>query len=1751
MRIFKHISILLVVLFTTLKAVGQNYPIQSFVQINPPYSSYLPDYADPFNNQMKILLTLTDFTVASHQVKIKVTLTGNGYTIATNDFLNLPPITVTPGVPIEISGNALAPYLATENLIFTGVDVNDYIQRKVLPEGPCSICVEVIDYTSPNNLVLGNPTCAQTWFARQQPPMLNQPLCGSNIQALDPQQILFNWTPMNMGGPTGLNTEYVFEIFENNSNPDDNIDPNQIVNSSIPIFFQVTSQTFVNYGIVEPQLQIGKEYIWRVQARNVEGRDLYANNGYSTVCTFNYGSLAASLADGIELQLQTSGTGVRQGYANWNANGVFTNYVLEVRKTGNEDFEWFPYVTTVGVPTTDMKINSLEPETEYEARIKGLINDEYESEYSNISVFTTNPPPNYACGTTTMPATQPNITPLDNAIVGMTFTVGQFDMRVTSIEALGQAGHFKGTGKITMPFIMMQLNVSFTNILVDDNLAIREGKVEAITKGVDQWEHDLLISMADPYSVPAMDTTMIQYDSTGVTINFEGADSTFTFPGGGVPIVLNAAGGIQYIVWPDGTIEIGTWNVSDDSLDATKDYFVYFEAAENQLYGFDAFNTSRTAWEGNYENILLEDGTPYYVSYKSTAKNAGDHVIAKLETNTPTDLTFTIGGVEISTDDITVIDDKTYDIDLSGYMQDLSKDLYVFDAASLKIGKLHIITYAEKNIDVVVVPVGNATINLPQLQDSLNAIYACANTSFNVSTASTFNDLSWDLNNDGKMQIDDPELFNLYSDEMKALRSSYFADTNYNKQAVYIFVINEFETPGVDGYMVHNKSLGFVSNNPTEHTIAHEIGHGAFDLAHTFPEVTKESTNNLMDYGGGNHLTKVQWEQIFSNQLSFSFLDDAEDNMAKYSGSQFYSTNENEISVPINGIDIDGIITPSGYAIIFANDASQNWILKNVKFDRESGGVSSFTLNNIDYISISLHYDNGAYTFITYMKKDGWNDLMSDYNVKDTTYKIGGTIPGEEILSYVNNHKNILLNWQHAYQNNSILTMLFNSDDCSFKAHSILYKEIYPPIKKPNNKFKSGNWQGPLNGYRDPLTIDEILIANNYTESWSNFIIDKNIYVSTSDNNLSELECRYTKILDKQKKGAAFLEKYNFNENYSNVFGAPLNNNSNIDSDDLVIAERMLDIAETYDAIDESYFWRVNDSRYIDAYIDAISEATFYVSSQKDFELQKIQYHLDFLIKTQQSIENILEEFETIKDEDRIARLFMDNPISESDLAKLSIETRVNLLDCFSKDWMWFDEERTALAIILSTPVEDATRMLDELIASRPITYEVQNYQGGTETITQYENLFSALFSRIDRDENNQIYMQVMYNLWVNSQYTNTENYNYEKDAAGNDVLIFDYVSEKIAGFHDSNYNLDAKVDFSEIYITKEKANIPITGNFIIDGIVSEMMLPEQKTYVFDPFQPIGIISYNQDGNVQFPVDGPIKIPAFILYAFDKINTNANIEFGAEIGIDIITTVIGLGPVIKSFKLGLTGISTLSKTQKIILGIKTIEFTAGATNIILKYTCEEENQLCSDIQSFLTCVELVSMSGDAIYGALAKHQAKELLKAKDEILKLNKGDEIVEVANKVANAGDALVSSIRARLITLKNPARPILEGEGIPLINGKFTKELGTNKFDNIITGNYGEASKKYIWTIDDNGINIGLEQTSIGNNSVIKHTNLSPKAYSGGEVWFTDIETVHVNAWSGRFGAGANMTKVEWEASIDAWKSLGYKVIIEPYTP
>lgn len=119
------------------------------------------------------------------------------------------------------------------------------------------------------------------------------------------------------------------------------------------------------------------------------------------------------------------------------------------------------------------------------------------------------------------------------------------------------------------------------------------------------------------------------------------------------------------------------------------------------------------------------------------------------------------------------------------------------------------------------------------------------------------------------------------------------------------------------------------------------------------------------------------------------------------------------------------------------------------------------------------------------------------------------------------------------------------------------------------------------------------------------------------------------------------------------------------------------------------------------------------------------------------------------------------------------------------------------------------------------------------------------------------------------------------------------------------------------------------------------------------------------------------------------------------------------------------------------------------------------------------------------------------------------------------------------------------------------YTQGLGSRmftRFTNVIRGNVGEANSKYLWTIDERGINIALETTPPPvvqtRSGLIKHTNISTTAYSGGEVWFTGEKSVYIIPKSARFG-GSSMTTEQWNAAKTAWEKIGYKVEAADFKP
>ena len=525
--------------------IAQTYPVQLSTNLIPPYSGYLPDYADPSSEKLKVILQFNDFTVAQYNVRLKFEIKGSGFTLTTKQLYNPPPLQIEPGVPFLLSGADLAPYLNSSNLDFVGINQSQYEQRMALPEGYYTICVKAYDYYNNGGTVqVSNEACAQAWFTLSDPPFLNLPFCNASVTPQTPQNILFQWTPMNMGSPnSAFNTEYDFELWE--CRPDTNAIPNQIVLSTAPIFSITTQQTVLNYGIVEPALNLYMKYVWRVRARDISGRDLFKNQGYSQICTFNYGSVANVLGSALTLNLSAQGVTHRMGKCTWNTQSLFTSYKLQVRKQGTTN--WFDYNTTLG----SEKVTNLEPNTDYEAQVQGIGNG-ITSAWSNIATFRTNNEQNYSCNDQTQLADplQAQPLPLNKAVIGLIIQSGQFEIITTQIAPTGAPGWYSGKGYARV-FGILPLAVQWSNIYIDDNNRHQQGVIQAMTKGIDSWVHqwDVTNAQNDPEVVNGTITSFtVNNGQYCYTLQGSTQQLCDTFPSGTNVFVVRDESGNEYTV---------------------------------------------------------------------------------------------------------------------------------------------------------------------------------------------------------------------------------------------------------------------------------------------------------------------------------------------------------------------------------------------------------------------------------------------------------------------------------------------------------------------------------------------------------------------------------------------------------------------------------------------------------------------------------------------------------------------------------------------------------------------------------------------------------------------------------------------------------------------------------------------------------------------------------------------------------------------------------------------------------------------------------------------------------------------------------------------------------------------------------------------------------------------------------------------------------------------------------------------------
>lgn len=553
MKVKIYIQLLILFLFYRVgdKLYAQTFPVTITTQLTPPFTGYLPDYSAAGMEKLRVLLLFNDFTKPVYNIKLKIKISGQGINIESKSYYFEGPYTIEPGVPLQISGSDLGALLNSNNLDFSGISQSQYEQRKVLPEGFYSVCITAYDYNNPNNIKVSNESCAYGMMILSDPPYLNLPGCGASLNVINPQQITFNWTPINMASPNSANqTDYVLELFEVRPAGQN---PNNIVQTLPPIFTETLTTTTFNYGITEPPLIMGMEYVWRVRAVDQSGRDLFKNQGYSQICTFTWGSQYT----GANLNINLAGVPVthRQIKCTWDSLNVYDNYKLEFKKVGGTN-NWFPLSTT----NSRAKITSLEPNTDYNVHVSGQLPDGSWGPQSNEITIRTPAAPVYNCGDMPMPLNAQNFKPLIQAGNFQIWDIGQFEVLVTSLENFqSPTGQYSGKGNVIMGFAGgASFPVTFTNVTVSSDMMVVAGRMDVRSRGIDNWLSQQNVGSQYVYDDSyvfngCIDSVFVNSNNQISIVDCNGNITTIpgSYDGG---ILIQDANGNQWIVNSNGTV---------------------------------------------------------------------------------------------------------------------------------------------------------------------------------------------------------------------------------------------------------------------------------------------------------------------------------------------------------------------------------------------------------------------------------------------------------------------------------------------------------------------------------------------------------------------------------------------------------------------------------------------------------------------------------------------------------------------------------------------------------------------------------------------------------------------------------------------------------------------------------------------------------------------------------------------------------------------------------------------------------------------------------------------------------------------------------------------------------------------------------------------------------------------------------------------------------------------------------------------
>ena len=873
MRLFSYIFLFLL---TTWQLIAQTYPVQVVPVLTPPYSSKIADYANPMANKVQLQLITTDLSVQNRPVQLYVEIKGNGLTAASAPILSgVSPLRISGGEILRLTNAELASYFQLRNL--QGITSQQY--ASALPDGMYSFCFRVKDVLS--GRWLSQSHCAIAYLMLNDPPILNIPSDNEQVAVTDFQNIIFSWTPRQINA---TNVTYSFELREI---LDPTLDPRFAFEVSRRILKEddLRMTTFV-YDVSKPNLIPSRRYAWRVRAISTGGlaeNSVFKNDGYSEVHTFVYAVNCSK-----PLFLLSEQQGRSRTKLLWQGHTLHQKYHIQYRKKNVEGAQWFETFTR----NTQTLIANLEA-GEYEFRVGASCEGERYGitpsyVYSDIQTFKIEKTPNtteqgYNCGIVPK-ITITNQKPLNSLITNEVFTAGDF--AVTLLEVSGSNGVFSGKGFIKVPYLNdTKLAVEFENVKINSDYQLTDGvvkttydadwkNVQFIENLIGQGKKSNEINV--PFEIDKVETRNGEIVVTGKdgrkeVFSFGGNDSTVK---GKVTTTTNGVTSTQeyiYHIDKDGkvsepqTVAQGGKPTKENTNGVSKNgeataltakgIEVTFENTADSKY---AYEVPTKAYSKDYQKL---DGK--YIPFKAVVKGETEPFLAKVQI---TNKNISTDSLIFKTDKGALIESKRVEgsndflLTLKGFHSFAVEQVQ----ATIKQGKkyqiagvFNLVHLSPKTAKVILVPTSeNTSMDI----DRVKSIYSKIGVTLDITWAAPF-DITPYLTN-GVLETKDVfgDLTD-YSPSQQALINAYKATGKVTNDTYYVFITNAKSSTGQGGYMALGGQFGFVFDQ-TERTLAHELGHGIFKLAHPFKKKQHGNVPSLMDYTSDENLLFADWKQI-------------------------------------------------------------------------------------------------------------------------------------------------------------------------------------------------------------------------------------------------------------------------------------------------------------------------------------------------------------------------------------------------------------------------------------------------------------------------------------------------------------------------------------------------------------------------------------------------------------------------------------------------------------------------------------------------------------------------------------------------------------------------------------------------------------------------------------------------------------------------------------------------------------------------